>query len=724
MDKNLSVGIQVGATLSGGFETAIGTATTALDKVGAAVAGVDQKGDGARISVGRLADEMKAGDAAADQHADGLRGAGNETDKLRSDTDRLNDALGKLADKQRAVGDLMNRQQANLQRRADLRGQMFDTVAMGAVMAAPLAAAIRFESVMADVRKVVDFDTPEQFKEMSADLLRMSTVIPLSVGELGNIAAAAGQAGIAREEIVKFTEDAAKMGVAFDLTGEQAGSAMTGLRTIFKLNQTEVVLLGDAYNHLSNSMDATAGDMLQISNRAGSTADLFGLTGQQLGALGATFLALKTPPEVAATGINALLMKLQNADKQSAAFQDALAEIGLSASDLKYAIEEDAQGALLSFLEAVDTAENKSGVLFDLFGQEYVDDMTKLVGGLDQYKKALSSVGDESEYAGSMLSEYKNKSETTENQLRRLGSTVNMLGVTIGSALLPALNSVLAVITPVIQLVADAAGEFPILTASVIGLAVGLATLKVVTLATSYAWTFVVGGWIAAKKALVLLQVGVALANTRLIAFNATALITGAVTRALAVGGAVASFASTLVGLATKAVPVVIGALKALRVALMANPIGLIIGGIALAAGYLISNWEPVGEFFGNLWDGVKAGAEAVFGWLADAWETVSGWFGGDGDKTVTVKPDNVVDFPTVTTDNTARVGSAVAANDDYSAPVEPVRMVSGGDTYQVEIHIHQQPGEDAEALANRAADIVVAKMKRANRGRSGGRFE
>jgi len=90
---------------------------------------------------------------------------------------------------------------------------------------------------MADVRKVVDFDTPDQFGQMSKDVLLLSTRIPMAADGIGAIVAAAGQAGIAREELLRFAEDAAKMGVAFDLSGQQAGAAMTGLRSIFGLTQ-------------------------------------------------------------------------------------------------------------------------------------------------------------------------------------------------------------------------------------------------------------------------------------------------------------------------------------------------------------------------------------------------------------------------------------------------------------------------------------------------------
>ena len=105
---------------------------------------------------------------------------------------------------------------------------------------APVSAAIEFESVMADVRKVVDFDTAAPFRAAGRAVLDLSTRIPMAAAGLGKIMA---EAGIAREELLRFTEDAANMGVAFEMSGQQAGKAMAGLRTIFRVNSrsTEVV---------------------------------------------------------------------------------------------------------------------------------------------------------------------------------------------------------------------------------------------------------------------------------------------------------------------------------------------------------------------------------------------------------------------------------------------------------------------------------------------------
>ena len=65
-------------------------------------------------------------------------------------------------------------------------------------------AAIKFESAMADVRKVVDFDTPQQFNEMGQAILDLSTKIPITAEGLAQIVAAGGQSGIAREELLGF----------------------------------------------------------------------------------------------------------------------------------------------------------------------------------------------------------------------------------------------------------------------------------------------------------------------------------------------------------------------------------------------------------------------------------------------------------------------------------------------------------------------------------------
>ncbi|MBQ4852688.1 phage tail tape measure protein [Pseudoalteromonas sp. MMG012] len=545
----------------------------------------------------------------------------------------------KYADLQNAI----QRHQAVMSKRDHYRNQMLDAAALGTAMLTPVAAAVKFESVMADVGKVVDFDTPLGLAQMGQDVLKLSTVIPMAADGIGDIVAAAGQAGIARKELLIFAQDAAKMGVAFDMSGREAGAAMTGMRSIFKLNQTQVVSLGDAYNHLSNKMDARAKDMLNIANRAGSTAKLFGLTAQQVGALGATFLELKTPPEVAATGINALLLKLKTADKQSKSFQRGLSTLGMSATELKKNIEEDAQGALISFLETLEKTDDVTGVLADMFGAEYADDMAKLVGGLDNYKKALSLVSKQGDYAGSMQKEFAVRSNTTANSLTLLKNQVNRLGVNIGSVLLPAVNWVAGSLGTVVDGIATVAHTFPVATKVVVGLAVGLAMIKVTSIAAGYASTFLAGGWIKAGIAVKTLSAMVTMGRFNLASFNTTAAATAATTNALGAGSGILAFGSKLgalktglVTFATVTLPAVAVGIKAMGAALLTTPIGWAVMAIAAGAVLVYKYWQPIKAFMGGLWDGFVSAIKPLtssltpvgklLGWIGDGLGTVFNW--------------------------------------------------------------------------------------------------
>jgi len=456
---------------------------------------------------------------------------------------------------------------ANRQIRQGLIGELMGVAAIGAAFAFPIQQAIKFESVMADVAKVVDFTggaTGKEFKSIGQELLKMSTVIPMAASGLGEIMAAAGSAGIAKKELLQFTQDAAKMGVAFDMSGKEAGAAMTGMRSIFALSQKEVVGLGDSFNYLSNSMDAKARDMLNIANRTGSMGKLFGLTGQQVGALSATFLALKSPPEIAATGMNALMLKLATADKQNKKFQEGLESLGLSAAGLKTSLKKDAQGTLLSFLQTVKKAPDVMGTLSDLFGAEYADDIAKLVLNLDVYQKSLGLVGDAQKYAGSMENEYQVRSATTANGLEILKNKAVALAINIGTLLLPAVNEIFGILGDGVSKITALAEKFPFLTKSIFLATGALLGLKLLMIGGLFFKTII---------------------SDMLI------------------------FGRMIIGF-------VIPVIQSLYTALMFNPFGVVIAGIAvLVAGLaftIYKYWYPIKAFFTGFWDGLMLGIAPV----------------------------------------------------------------------------------------------------------------
>jgi TP901 family phage tail tape measure protein len=534
--------------------------------------------------------------------------------------------------------------QEEKERRSKLRGSIMGTVAQVMTVSAPVKLAIDYESAMADVKKVTNFDD-EGFKAFSAEVLKLSTRIPMSAEGLAKIAAAAGQAGIAENELLRFSEDAAKMAVAFDISAEEAGSAMTGLRTNFKLNQDGVIALGDTFNHLANNMDARAGDLINFSNRVAGTGVLYGFTGDRIGALGAAFVAMKTPAEVASRATNGLMMKLGNAATLGKDAQAAFKRLGFSGKSLAAAFKKDGQQGLLSFLEAVKQSKDPMRELNAIMGEGFADEIAKLVGGLDTYKQALLLAGDEEAKNGSMNREYSERAKTTANSVALLKNSLARLGITLGSAVLPALNSLVQAVAPYVSAVADFAGEHQGLTAAVMGVAAGLVAARVAMLGGMYLYSTLRSMVLGARIGLLFLR-------SALLGNAAASVVAAAGTarhRVVSMGMAVytkiaaaaqwlwnaATNASIAASLRQRAVMVAqrvaSAALAAYtgvataaqwlwNAAMTANPVGLVVAGVAaLIAGmvYLYNTCEPV-----------RAAFDAVFSWIGSKaawrWEKIT----------------------------------------------------------------------------------------------------
>ncbi len=154
----------------------------------------------------------------------------------------------------------------------DFKSKMIDKVALAGSVILPVKTAIDFEKSMADVRKVVDFETKDELKKFGDEILALTRQIPLSASELASITASGGQLGIAKENLLEFTKTAAKMGVAFDIGADEAGDSMGKMMNIFNMDIKAVSSLGDAINHLSDNSASKAKEIVEVLKRIGGTA--------------------------------------------------------------------------------------------------------------------------------------------------------------------------------------------------------------------------------------------------------------------------------------------------------------------------------------------------------------------------------------------------------------------------------------------------------------------
>lgn len=548
-----------------------------------------------------------------------LRMSRERVGELRREYDQLGQTIAKINRKRSLVADLQQQKQDHYDRRRALKDEFWGAAGAVAGVAFPVKLAVEFESAMADVKKVVDFDTPKQFREMEQDILRLTRTIPMAGAELAKITASGGQLGVARKDLPKFTETIAKMSVAFDMAADQAGDSMAKLANVYQIPIDQIGKLGDAVNHLSNSSPAKAGDIINTLGRVGGVAKQFGLTEIQTTSLSNAFISLGKTPEIAGTAINGMLTKLMTADKQGAKFQKALKNMGMESKDLKKSIKENGEQALMDFLKQVGKLpkENQMGALVDLFGLEYADDVAVLVSGLETYKKSIDELKKTSKdgkpaFVGSMDKEFAARSATTANNWQTFKNSLTEIGITAGSVLLPALNQLMTAIRPIINSFADWASKNPEIVSAFVHLAAGFAALKAGGLMFRFVGNELSGFMVSFRLAKALLGVD----------WLATVIRFKSGIGALARIFGVVKTAATLFG----------SGLMSLGRFLFMSPIGIALTLLGVAAYMLYKNWDGVvggakalwqdlGSFIGGI-------ADAVTGFFSEGWERIKAFFG------------------------------------------------------------------------------------------------
>ena len=527
-----------------------------------------------------------------------------------------------IAHRERMAG-LREKRQGASDKFSAAKGNFLEATLMAGAIAAPLIEAtheaIQFESVMADVKKVVDFDTPEQFKEMSGDILKLSTELPMAAEGIAQIVAAGGQSGIAREDLLAFAESATKMGIAFDITADQAGDMMAKWRTAFKMNQEEVVALADKVNYLGNTTAASAPLISDVVTRIGPLGEVGGVASGEIAALGASIVGTGTSSEIAATGIKNLILGMSagaGATKSQAA---AFASLGMTAEDVASRMQVDAKGAIIDVMKAIQAldADKQAATLQDLFGKESIGAIAPLLGNLENLQENFDKVADATKYAGSMEQEYAARSQTTENQIQLAKNTLDAVAVTIGSALLPAVGQVFASIAPVLTSIAEWASRNEELVVIIAGVAAGIAAL-IVTIA---GMTLIVQGAALAYASFQLaaefvkgLQLATKIATAAQWAWNAamTANPIGVVIMAIAALIGILYVLYTHFEEVQEFCASVWESPAAAVIAFITGPIGMLIYCVA----GIIANWETVKEWFSLLWESPSAAIEQFVSFL------------------------------------------------------------------------------------------------------------
>ncbi|ECO2767025.1 phage tail tape measure protein, partial [Campylobacter jejuni] len=405
---------------------------------------------------------------------------------------------------------------------------------------------------------------------------------------------------------------ATAMGVAFEMSANEAGEAIGGLMANLQTDVKGIKDLGDSINYLADKGSSDAKNIVNIVSRIGGMGNLIGLQRENMAALAATLDEVKIPAEVAGTAISSMFTKLSTADTLGAKAEEAFSQLGLSGEFMKKALNRNSQEAINILLSRIKTLDKESqiGVITNIFGNDSgtIRAMATLVNGYDRYQELLKMTNSE-EKKGSMDKELINKCETTASILKILGNNISALAIKFSDALLPVVKLVASGFSFVIDIVDTLLSKFPVLSTIVATATTVFLLAKPAVLAYAIAKNYLKDCTILLKSALIKTRI-------HLLAFRNSCILSNITLKAKTV-------TTTIYTTSLKALSFVLGGLnkvfkavaigiRVLSMAMMSNPIGLILGGIAIVAGLIIANWDKVKSWF-----------KSFIEWLKPVWEPI-----------------------------------------------------------------------------------------------------
>lgn len=318
-------------------------------------------------------------------------------------------------------------------------------------------ASISFESAFAGVKKTIEA-TDEEFAVLSDNFRQLAKEIPVAVEQLAKIGELGGQLGVAKEDLIDFTETIAKIAVTTNLTEEQAATNFARLSNILQLPIADVENLASATVELGNNFATTESEIVEFATRIAPAGAALNLTGEELLGIGAAFTSVGIKSESGGTAVQKVLFKMNAAVSKGGKELDGFAATaGLTSEEFAKQFREKPVQALDNFVQGLGSAGTEGQtILAELTGgsERVTTAFLAAAAGGDLFTKAINTSNKASRENVALNDEASKRFETTESQLKLLGNRWNDIAITVGDFLKTVLVPVLSFFTNLVEALA------------------------------------------------------------------------------------------------------------------------------------------------------------------------------------------------------------------------------------------------------------------------------
>ncbi|WP_256664073.1 MULTISPECIES: phage tail tape measure protein [unclassified Pseudomonas] len=642
------MGLKIGGVVSGSFNAAFGSAKSTVQQL-------------SRATDGLTAKQQAIGNALSAALARG----GTGLVQLRQQYTSVGIAIDQLKAKQDSLTASIERGDALRTKRRELRGQAMEVIGTGVALGAPVVrsfntavdfqdqtrdiaitggfnpaqeqrlslamrgAALRWNQTQTDVANGTailiagGIDNLKELTEYAPVMAKTATATRASMNDLGSVAIALsenlgiGAAGLERSmNMLAFAGKSGQFELADmakwlpQLTPQFAALGMTGERAVAEIGASlQIARRGagsndEAANNYKNFLSKlTAPETLKAFEKAGIDLkrSMKNLVSEGL-----------SPAQAMLNILTAHLGRKAPA---------AAAEYGKA---LNIKDEQERQTALARLDEAY-----KLGALFaDQQVLSFVRPALANQQDLASIEQGSKSAADQ----GLLDQDWAKRMGSSKEQLKELRNNLTDIGLSVGSALLPAIVDVSRAVVPLMRSFSAWSEQHPDLIRGLVGLVGGLLLGKLAFIGVAYGAQLVMAPFVAMTTTVTALSAKWALLR----GLWQTGTFAPLITRLSRIGGGLLKVARGALFLGKMLGGTLLVGLKLagqavlwLGRALMLNPIGLLITGIALAAYLIYRHWAPIKAFFTGLWGevttGFSGGLSGIVGLLVNF--SPVGWF-------------------------------------------------------------------------------------------------
>ncbi|KMN37544.1 hypothetical protein VI26_03265 [Chromobacterium sp. LK1] len=662
MDKNLAVSVTIGARA--------GTALAAFGNIKQSLAGLGQ-------ATSLLKNKQTELGNAIQRHMGTL--APKTLATMNREYVRLGQTIDQLQSKQARLNRLQAQGETLRNTRADLRSQAMETIGTSVALAVPVVQSVRlaagYQDAIKDVAITGDMTPKEEAKlgqtvrDAAMRFNQMQSEVAKGVGILIAEGMSPDKAKDQVGLLAKFTtatrasmEDAARMNVAFDQLGvkdkELAFNQATkgGKQGSFEVKDMARWFpeLGGQLKSLGvvgNEAVVNMASRLQIARRTAGSNDEAANNFKN-------FLAKLTSPDTqqdfAKIGVNLqgsliniakqgfdpvegavgiIMEKMRTASPQAAA---ELEKLSAELSSIKDPAERAAEmERRRTMIEALGNRAGLSSMFQDMQAMSYLLAEVQNRGDLKKIREEVQT-GKGKSGKSQIDEDFEKRMTGATEQFKKFKIGMVDIGITLGDALLPSINALTQEMIPVVKSFGDWVKANPDLVKGAIGLAGGLLASKLGFIGLKYALNLALTPFHAVATACTvlssrftivraLLAGGVPRLPLLLQFFGMSAQRAGQLASMLGKLGSGMGWLSAKAMALGRALGsgLMRGGLMVGRTllwlgrALLMNPIGLLITGIAIGAYLIYRHWDKIKPWFQGLWAGVKAAFAGGIGGVA-----------------------------------------------------------------------------------------------------------